>query len=100
MILVVKPKHWTKVKKKKGFCPVLGHDPPQKEEHREHEELIPPCETGRIINYAVLEEGDSTINYLSPQYDGGEHVPHVPYVPFMINFSPRCLTLTKKRGDI
>ena len=69
---------------------------PPKEEHREHEELIPPCETGRIINYAVLEEGDSTINYLSPQYDGGEHVPHVPYVPFMINFSPRCLTLTKK----
>ena len=77
---------------------------PPKEEHREHEELIPPCETGRIINSAVLEEGDSTINYLSPQYDGGEHVPDVPYVPFdlcsfrgrKIAWVPHFASLTKK----
>ena len=71
---------------------------PPKEEHEEHEELIPPCETGRKINYAGLEERDSTINYLCPQKEDGEYVPYVPYVPF--EEDNRLITQKSELGKI
>ena len=88
-----------------AFSQCVGFSPPSKEDQRDHEELIPPCETGRIINYADLEEGDSTYNYISPQYDGGEHVPHVPYVPFeevdrlTLGLSPKIEKVLAKLGQ-
>ena len=53
-------------------------EPPPEEEHKEHKELVTPCETLSIINY---EGSDSAINYLGLKYDDGEDVPEVPDVP-------------------
>jgi len=93
--LVVKPANSDKTTTETAAQPRIT---PPKEEHEEHKELIPPCETGRKINYAGLEERDNTVNYLCPQKADGEDVPYVPYVPF--EEDDRLITKKSELGKI
>ena len=68
---------------------------PPKEEHEEHEELIPPYHTFDLNNYGG---SDNTDNYLNTKYDGGEDVPHVPYVP--LEEDDRLITKKSELGKI